>query len=99
MTLKTIELVTAEGKRAVKVANATRKASYEHIMSVLEDAGLAPVVAANGDIAIPTCIDATTGDTYYTRLSVSLSAKPLDSKVAKKVKAAAEPVVIDNLFE
>ena len=91
MEIKSIELTTAEGtKRNVKVCNAIRSQMFDHVRQVLADAGLDVVVAANGDIAIRTCIDSTTGDTYFTRLSVSFSAKPLDAKIERKAKPKTE---------
>lgn len=91
MEIKSIELTTAEGtKRNVKVCNAIRSQMFDHVRQVLTDAGLDVVVAANGDIAIRTCTDSTTGDTYFTRLSVSFSAKPLDAKIERKAKPKTE---------
>lgn len=91
MEIKSIELTTAEGtKRNVKVCNAIRSQMFDHVRQVLADAGLDVVVAANGDIAIRTCTDSTTGDTYFTRLSVSFSAKPLDAKIERKAKQKTE---------
>lgn len=91
MEIKSIELTTAEGtKRNVKVCNAIRSQMFDHVRQVLADAGLDVVVAANGDIAIRTCTDSTTGDTYFTRLSVSFSAKPLDAKIERKAKSKTE---------
>lgn len=96
--LKTFALTTEEGKRSVKNCNALRAQMYARIREVLADAGFDSLEAANGDIAIPTCIDEVTGETYYTRLAVSFSAKPLDSKVARKAPAA-EPVELPQLFD
>lgn len=91
MEIKSIELTTAEGtKRNVKVCNAIRSQMFDHICRVLADAGLDVTVAANGDIAVRTCTDSTTGDTYFTRLSVSFSAKPLDAKIERKAKPKTE---------
>lgn len=91
MEIKSIELTTAEGtKRNVKVCNTIRSQMFDHVRQVLADAGLDVVVAANGDIAIRTCTDSTTGDTYFTRLSVSFSAKPLDAKIERKAKPKTE---------
>lgn len=91
MEIKSIELTTAEGtKRNVKVCNAIRSQMFDHVHQVLADAGLDVTVAANGDIAIRTCTDSTTGDTYFTRLSVSFSAKPLDAKIERKAKPKTE---------
>lgn len=99
MEIKAIAMVTEEGKRNVKVCNQVRTQMYEKIMSVLSDAGLDVVKAANGDIAIKTCVDASTEEVYYTRLAVSLSNKALESKVEKKSKPKAEDVVVPNLFD
>ena len=62
------------------------------LIKVLGNAGFEVSNAANGDIAIATCIDENTGDLYNTRLSVTFSSKELDSKVTakKKEKAAVE---------
>lgn len=98
MEIKSFELTNAEGKRNTILANGLRKQMIEKTVSVLTDAGLEAVIAANGDIAIATCVDATTGDTYYFRLAPSLSAKDLDSKVAKKTATKKEPVEIPSLF-
>lgn len=91
MEIKSFELTTAEGtKRNVKMCNGIRTQMYDHIRQILADAGLDVAVAANGDIAVRTCTDSTTGVDYYTRLSVSFSAKPLDSKVERKAKPKTE---------
>lgn len=100
MEIKTLELVKADGKRNVKMANAVRKQMFDKITTVLTDAGFDVAVAANGEIAIKTAIDGHTGDTYYTRLAVSLSAKDLDAKIERKVKAKETvEVEVPNLFE
>lgn len=99
MEIKSFELVTNEGKRNVKNCNAIRSQMFDKLIDILGDAGFEATKAANGDIAITTCIDSTTGDTYYTRLAVSLSNKALDAKVEKKVKEKVEETVeIPELF-
>lgn len=98
MEIKTFELTTAAGKRNVKLANHFRKTMYDKIASVLKDAGFEVVVAANGELAIPTAQDATSGDIFYTRLGVSFTNKALDSKVERKVKEVAE-VELPDLFD
>lgn len=99
MELRTFEMVNAEGKRNVKLCNQMRLQAYDKIMELLVDAGLKPVKAANGDLSFPLAIDANSGDTYYIRLAVSLSNKPLDSKIEKKAKAKVEDVEVPQLFD
>lgn len=98
MELRTIKMVTDEGKRDVKVCNLMRAQAYDKVMTLLADAGLEPVKAANGDLSFPLAIDETTGETYYIRLAVSLSNKPLDSKLVKKSKPKAEDPIVPDLF-
>ena len=99
MELRTFEMVNAEGKRNVKLCNQMRSQAYDKVMELLVDAGLEPVKAANGDLSFPLAIDANSGDTYYIRLAVSLSNKPLEAKVEKKAKAKAEDVEVPQLFD
>lgn len=99
MELRTFEMVNAEGKRNVKLCNQMRSQAYDKVMELLADAGLEPVKAANGDLSFPLAIDANSGDTYYIRLAVSLSNKPLEAKVEKKAKAKVEDVEVPQLFD
>lgn len=99
MEVKTVQMVTDEGKRNVKVANGLRAQAYEKVMEILRDAGFDAVKAANGDVAFPLVRDAATDELYYIRLAVSLSNKPLESKVEKKAKAKADDVEVPNLFD
>lgn len=99
MELRTFEMVNAEGKRNVKLCNQMRSQAYDKVMELLADAGLEPVKAANGDLSFPLAIDANSGDTYYIRLAVSLSNKPLEAKVEKKTKAKVEDVEVPQLFD
>ena len=96
--LKQIALTKEDGKRNTAVCNGLRAQGYDKVMEVLAGAGFEPVRAANGDISIPLVQDSTTGDIFYLRLAVSLSNKPLDSKVAKKPATRKEPVEIPQLF-
>ena len=98
MELRTFEMVNAEGKRNVKLCNQMRSQAYDKVMELLADAGLEPVRAANGDLSFPLAIDANSGDTYYIRLAISLSNKPLESKVEKKTKAKEPDIEVPNLF-
>lgn len=98
MKLKNFELTNAEGKRNTSVCNSIRKQMIEKTMSVLADADMEPVLAANGDISVPVCIDSATGLTYYFRLSPSFSGKDLDSKIAKK-KPEKPQVEMPVLFD
>lgn len=95
--IKELEL-TNNGKRNTVLCNGLRAQGYNKVMEVLTDAGFDAVRAANGDIAVPICVDAATGETFYLRLTVSFSAKDLDSKVAKKPAAKKEPVEIPSIF-
>lgn len=97
MEIKTFGLVK-DGKRQVKVCNAIRTQMYERIADILADEGFEVVNAANGDLAIATAYDAESGNMFYTRLSVSFTDKPLDSKLVKKVKEKAEEPEIPYLF-
>lgn len=98
--LNSYELVKENGKRNTVLCNAFRGQGYDKVMSILTDAGFEPVAAANGDIAIPMCIDSTTGATYYLRLSVSFTAKDLESKIEKKPRESKkEAPVIPSLFD
>ena len=99
MEVKTVQMVTDEGKRNVKVANGLRAQAYEKVMEILREAGFDAVKAANGDVAFPLVRDAATDELYYIRLAVSLSNKPLESKVEKKTKAKADDVEVPNLFD
>ena len=99
MTMKNFPLTKDNGTRNVKLCNSFRKEMFAALMELLETNGYAPVVAANGDIAIPTCVDETTGDTYYTRLSVSFSNKPLEHKVERATRKVAEPETLPSLFD
>lgn len=96
--LKQIALTKEDGKRNTAVCNGLRAQGYDKVMAVLAEAGFEPVRAANGDIAVPVCIDSVSGDTFYLRLAVSFSAKDLDSKLTKKPAAKKEPVEIPQLF-
>lgn len=98
MELKIFEMVNAEGKRNVKLCNQMRAQAYDKVMELLADAGLEPVRAANGDLSFPLAIDANSGDTYYIRLAISLSNKPLDSKIEKKAKAKEPEIEVPDLF-
>ncbi len=99
MKIQTIALTNEEGKRQVKIANGVRAQMIEKITRVLMNEGLEVVKAANGDLAITTCVDAGSGNTFYTRLAVSLSDKPLDAKTEKKRKVKTEDeTVIPELF-
>ena len=100
MTMNAYPLTKENGSRNVKVCNHFRKEMFEAMMELLTSNGFAPVVAANGDIAIPTCVDETTGETYYTRLSVSFSNKPLEHKVERKPSTTKAPVAdeLPSLF-
>ena len=98
MEIKTFGLIK-DGKRQVKVCNGLRAQMYEHIADLLSDAGFDVHDAANGDIAVATAIDAETGATFYTRLSVSFTDKPLESKLVKKAKEKPAEVEIPSLFE
>ena len=99
--VKRFELVTNEGKRNVKNCNAIRSQMFDKIIDILNENGFNAVKAANGEIAIETVTDSTTGDLYYTRLAVSLSNKALDSKVERKAKAKVETeeVEVPALFD
>ena len=99
MEVKTVQMVTDEGKRNVKVANGLRAQAYEKVMEILRDAGFDAVKAANGDVAFPLVRDESTDEFYYIRLAVSLSNKPLESKIEKKAKAKTEDVEVPNLFD
>ena len=94
--IKELEL-TNNGKRNAVLCNGLRGQCYDKVMSVLKDAGFDAVKAANGDIAMPICVDAATGETFSLRLTVSFSSKGLDSKVAKK-PATKEAVEIPSIF-
>ena len=96
--IKSVEMTTAEGKRNTVVCNGIRTQAYNKVMSVLQDAGFDAVRAANGDIAIALVTDTNSGETYYLRLAVSLSAKALDSTVAKKPAAKKDPVEVPSIF-
>lgn len=96
--IKAIELVNAEGKRNVKVCNHVRTSMFDKIAEILTNEGFEVVKAANGELAIKTAVDAASGEVYYTRLAVSLSNKPLDSKIVKKQKEKVE-VEVPNLFD
>lgn len=97
MEIKTMELIK-NGKRNVKLCNGIRAQMFDKVKEVLEDAGFEVVVAANGELAITTAIDASTEATYYTRLAVSFTDKPLDTKIVKKAKEKAPDVEIPNIF-
>lgn len=99
MEVKTVQMVTDEGKRNVKVANGLRAQAYDKVMEILRDAGFDAVKAANGDVAFPLVRDESTDELYYIRLAVSLSNKPLESKIEKKAKAKTEDVEVPNLFD
>ena len=99
MEVKTVQMVTEEGKRNVKVANGLRAQAYAKVMDILRDAGFDATKAANGDIAFPLVEDAATNEIYYLRLAVSLSNKPLEAKVEKKAKAKVEDVEVPQLFD
>ena len=96
--LKQIALTKEDGKRNTAVCNGLRAQGYDKVMALLAEAGFEPVRAANGDVAIPMCIDSVSGETFYLRLAVSFSSKDLDSKIAKKPAAKKEPVEIPQLF-
>lgn len=96
--LKQIALTKEDGKRNTAVCNGLRAQGYNKVMAILADAGFEPVRAANGDISIPLVQDSATGDIFYLRLAVSLSNKPLDSKIAKKPATKKESIVIPELF-
>lgn len=96
--LRPIALTKEDGKRNTAVCNGLRAQGYDKVMTLLAEAGFEPVRAANGDIAVPMCIDSVSGDTFYLRLAVSFSAKDLDSKLTKKPAAKKEPVEIPQLF-
>jgi hypothetical protein len=97
--VKEFEL-TNNGKRNVFNCNAIRNQMYNKIMEVVSNAGFEVKKAANGDIAIPTAIDAATGEVYYTRLAVSFSSKDLESKTERKPKEKetvnTAPVLFDD---
>lgn len=97
--VKEFELSTVEGKRNVRICNGIRSQLYDKVVELLEDAGFDVTEAANKDIAFPVAVDANTNETYYVRLALSLSSKPLDSKVVKKAKAKTDEVEIPVLFE
>ena len=99
MEVKTVQMVTDEGKRNVKVANGLRAQAYEKVMEILREAGFDAVKAANGDVAFPLIRDGATDELYYIRLAVSLSNKPLEAKVEKKAKAKVEEVEVPQLFD
>ena len=99
MEVKTVQMVTDEGKRNVKVANGLRAQAYAKVVDILRDAGFDATKAANGDIACPLIKDAATNEIYYLRLAVSLSNKPLEAKVEKKTKAKVEDVEVPQLFD
>ena len=99
MEVKTVQMVTDEGKRNVKVANGLRAQAYEKVMEILREAGFDAVKAANGDVAFPLVRDAATDELYYIRLAVSLTNKPLEAKVEKKAKAKVEDVEVPQLFD
>lgn len=94
--LKNVKMTTDEGKRNVRFANAIRKQMVGKIVEAIENAGFDVSIAANGDIAIATCIDEGSGKTFYTRLAASLSDKELTYELPKKEKPVAEE--IPNLF-
>lgn len=96
--IREFALTKEDGKRDTAMCNGLRKQGYDKVMSVLADAGFEPVRAANGDLSIPLVQDSTTGDVFYLRLAVSLSNKPLDSKLVKKSIAKKEPLEIPQLF-
>lgn len=97
MEIKAMELIK-DGKRNVKLCNGIRTQMFNKIKEVLEDNGFDVTVAANGELAIATAIDANTEATYYTRLAVSFTDKALDSKIVKKAKEKAPDVEIPNIF-
>ena len=97
MEIKTMELIK-DGKRNVKLCNGIRTQMFGKIKEVLENEGFEVTVAANGELAITTAIDASTEATYYTRLAVSFTDKPLDTKIVKKAKEKAPEVEIPNIF-
>ena len=101
MTINSFPLTKENGSRNVKVCNHFRKEMFDAIVDVLTDAGFAPVVAANGDIAIPTCTDELTGETYYTRLSLSFSNKPLEHKIDRQriPRKSADVEALPSLFD
>ena len=85
--VKELELVNAEGKRAVKVCNSVREQMFNKVQEVLVAEGFEVVKAANGELAIATAKDAATGEMYYTRLAVSFTNKALEAKIERKAKA------------
>ena len=98
-TIKSVALTNAEGKRQVKTANSIRSQMIDKITEILVDAGFDVCKAASGELAIKTCVDSTTGNTFYTRLAVTLSDKDLDAKTERKAKVkTAETVVVPDLF-
>lgn len=99
MEIKSFNLIKEDGKRNVKLANSLRSEMFNKIKDILADEGFEVTVAANGDIAVKTAVDAATGDVFYTRLAVSFSNKSLDAKVERKAKAKAEDEVMPTLFD
>ena len=100
MEIKSIELTTAEGtKRNVKVCNAIRSQMFDHICQVLGDAGLDVTVAANGDIAIPTCRDEATDSLFYIRLTPTFTDQGLDYKLERRPKKVEDPEPTPSLFD
>lgn len=97
MEIKTMELIK-DGKRNVKLCNGIRAQMFNKVKEVLEAEGFEVEVAANGELAIKTAIDASTEATYFTRLAVSFTDKPLDTKAVKKVKEKAPEVAIPDIF-
>ena len=97
MEIRTMELIK-DGKRNVKLCNGIRAQMFNKVKEVLEAEGCQVAVAANGELAIKTAIDASTEATYFTRLAVSFTDKPLDTKIVKKATEKAPEVAIPDIF-
>lgn len=102
MELKTLKLTNEKGHRATKVCNGIKAQMQAKIKEVLEAAGFDVAVTATNELAIATAIDEATGETYYTRVATTLTAKDLNEKPERKGKAKVETAeaeeVVPQLF-
>lgn len=97
--IKSVKLTTEEGKRNVRNANAVRKQMVDKVKDVLIGAGFDATIAANGDIAIPTCRDEATDSLFYIRLTPTFTDKSLDYKLERRPKKVEDPEPTPSLFD
>ena len=99
--MTTIQFTNEKGNVSAKTRKHIKDSVIAKIAQAFEAAGLESVVNADGGLSIAVAQDATTGNTIFTHLEITISDRDPAIKTAKskkKVKAPADEVALPDIF-